>query len=243
MDTRATISDLFPWRVDDTWETRFELMNLPSLLDPGKGINDEVTLVLFDSDGIEMSRHVFDMQGEVCRPVDISELIGKSSGLGTFCVFHASDALVPDIAENGAYLTERNYLAFRRKGDALWNYLHGNTNALSKPLDRDALGYLAGHGRSVYRYRPQLRFDDCKCLEMFYVNPTQKTAAVSVTGFDEERRITFQKQETVPPRGIRTIKFTTTETPVTLIEAEGSIEDWRPVLIKHFDTHFDALHS
>ena len=31
--TMETVSDLFPWRVDDTWETQFELTNLPSFLE------------------------------------------------------------------------------------------------------------------------------------------------------------------------------------------------------------------
>jgi hypothetical protein len=53
-----SISDLFLCRVDDTWETQYELMNLPSLLVPGKTAVDNVTMIIYDAYGNEISRNI-----------------------------------------------------------------------------------------------------------------------------------------------------------------------------------------
>mgnify|MGYP001326276321 CR=1 FL=1 len=58
LSKKAAISDLFPWRSDDFFDTRFDLMNIPSLVVPEGSLRDIVTLVFFNSEGEEILRYI-----------------------------------------------------------------------------------------------------------------------------------------------------------------------------------------
>jgi hypothetical protein len=166
----ATVSDLFPWRVDETWDTRFDVMNIPSIIFPEQAVEDIASIHIFDHDGNRLSTHQIKVPPFSSVPVMIRSLLKNSSGTGTFACFHAAIGQ-HELTEAGSIIAERNYVSFRQQEDTLWSYVHGNANALVKPNDNDSLKTLAGKPENSYSYRPQVRFDDCLRFELIYINP------------------------------------------------------------------------
>lgn len=238
----AAVSDMFPWRVDATWETRFDLTNVPSLVAPDLAPHDEATLVVFAADGSEIARQQFHLEPFEVKSLLIEDYLGGRVGAGTFSVFHSCRG-VPELAQTGRHLAERGYVAFRRRGDALWGVVHGNLHALSKNPGGQSLGFVHGRRPQPEPYRLQLRMDDCQRFELTFTNPSPKALPMRVRFLGENRTCLDEQVQTIAARGIGLYGWDNGKAPCVYVEAEGALAMWRPAIFKHYQTHFNVLHS
>jgi hypothetical protein len=238
----AMVSDQMPWREDDTWETRYDLMNIPSLLEPEAAPTDTVTIVLFDHQGTEISRHKVSLEPFETRQFFLKDFLNGFTGSGTFCCFHFSSSRSGP-SDQDSFTVDRQYVAFRRKNDVLWNYVHGNLYARTKNPEGQKINSLMAKDRSLHCYRPHLRFADCDKFEAVYTNPAQKSVPITVKLLDENRNEISRKKVSIPPGGLHVFEFENLNRQCVMIEHQGGLAFWRPVIFKYYETHFDVLHS
>lgn len=244
MQSDASVSDLFPWRIDDTWKTRFEVTNTPSFLFPKEGIDDEVTIIAFRADGSEIERTQFVLSPFETRPYFLADLVGHKNGaVGTFSVFHHAPVAEKILKETKTHMAERGYLSFKRKDDAVWGVVHGNLHCLSKTPGGKQLGF--AHGRVVKPepYRLQLDMSDCRSFDLTFTNPSKKPQSLEVVYLSSTRTELKRVSRVISPRGIEVFNWDNNEEFCTLCEAWGALPMWRPAIFKHYESHFNVLHA
>jgi hypothetical protein len=240
--TIETISDLFPWRVDDTWETQYELMNLPSLLVPDKTAVDSVTMIIYDSRGNEISRNIIKLNPFESKKILIRSLLKGVTGQGTFGCFHSADSM-GEIQKAGCHLVDRQYVAYSWKDDTFFNYAHGNIYGLSKSATDNKVRSLVPMQRKTQIYRPQLRFDDCDNFELIYPNPAEEPLELLVRLCDAKWNEIERRGILIPPRGLEVLKFDNNSRELVLVENQSQIGLCRPVIFKFYKSFFDVFHS
>ncbi|MEK9627559.1 MAG: hypothetical protein VW455_00910 [Nitrospinota bacterium] len=237
-----TISDLFVWRVDEIWETRYTLMNLPSYIFPDQAETDHATLITYNEDGNEIYRNNFELKPFECQKTDIRDLLQGKTGQGTFACFHSAGTL-DKIQKAGCYLTDRQYVSYSWKGDNFCNFVHGNIYGLSKsPFQNKTRALVPWQGK-MENYRPQLRFDDCDRFELVYSNPSEKPLKVEVRLFDSNWREKEIHEILIPIKGVKVLEFNNPSRELVFIENQSRIGLCRPVIFKHYESFFDVLHS
>lgn len=237
------VSDLFPWRVDDTWDTRFDLTNVPSMIVPDRAPVDRVTVVVFALDGREIARECFELQPFEVRPLLLRDLVGDNGPAGTFSVFHDPGAALAEVRAAGCNIAERGYLCFKRKGDALWGVVHGNLHALCKHPARDTLRHVAGRLPAPAPYRVQVRFDDTDRFELTFANASSKPQTLTLRLLDDARGEVGRLQQVIQPHGLGLFAVDNSDRRVKMVEAHGAIAMWRPAIFKYYASHYNILHS
>lgn len=238
-----SVSDLFPWRVDDIWDTRFDLTNVPSMIFPDSAPHDRVTMVVHGLDGREITRKVYELAPFEVRSVLLRDLVGSAGPAGTFSVFHDPGAALADVREAGCNIAERGYLCFKRKGDVIWGVVHGNLHALCKHPSSDTIGHVAGRLPERAVYRVQVRFDDTDKFELTFANASSKIQTVTLRLLDDDRGEVGRQEQTIQPHGLGLFVIDNKDRKVAMVEALGGIAMWRPAIFKHYATHYNVLHS
>jgi hypothetical protein len=237
-----SISDLFLWRVDDTWETQYELMNLPSLLVPGKTAVDNVTMIIYDAYGNDISRNIIKLNPFESKKILIRSLLKGVTGQGTFGCFHSTDSM-GEVQKAGCYLVDRQYVSYSWKDDIFFNYVHGNIYGLSKLATENKARSLVPMQRKTQIYKPQLRFDDCDSFELIYSNPAEETLELLVRLFDENWNEIERRDSFIPSRGLEVLKFENSSRKLVLVENQSQIGLCRPIIFKHYESFFDVFHG
>lgn len=240
-NARAAISDLFVWRCNDEWETEFDLFNISSFVYPEQAPQEECRIIVFNGDGRQMSDHALTLAPFECRNIKMSDYLGGQTGVGTFAVFHHSPCAT-QYESFKTHLTERGYIGYRRKGDAIKTYCHGNLQALSQaPLEK-GFSYVAATTASM-RYHPQLILSDSQRIELIYTNPSTRGQALRVNLFDATGQKIGEKNAVVPARAVRIIEINNDDGAIHTFDNHGGIVMWRPVIKKYYKTHFDVMHG
>lgn len=241
MSAQASISDLIPWRCDDVWNTRFDLLNLPSLLFPEANARDEATIVFFDADGAEITRQTAMLEPFETKTILLDSVVGRGRGAGTFACFHRSDALAK-LKDSRSYVFDRQYVGFKREGDKIWGFAHGNISGLAM-APGGAIEHLAGRCDEPAPYRVQCRFDDCDKAELVYPNYSDAPKEITVSFLAEDRSEIARKTQVIPPRGVRVVEVDNRDRSIKMVEHRARIAFWRPVVFKHYQTHYNVFHS
>jgi hypothetical protein len=240
--TAETISDLFPWRVDDTWETRYDLMNIPSLVFPENKLVDLITIVFFDFKGRQISRKQIELEPFESKKILIRDFLGEGRGQGTFSCFHSSE-VQEKLQGTQCYFNDRQYVSYSWKEDVFWNYTHGNIYCLSKlPKGFNVRSVVPKQSKEI-TYRPQLRMDDCDKFELFYVNPLKKPMKILVQGFDEKWKESTRRECVIPSRGLQIFDFNNQSRSIVFVENRSRASLLRPTIFKYYDSFFDVLHG
>ena len=242
--SNASISDLFPWRVDEVWQTYFEVTNTPSFLFPQEALTDQVTVVVFRSDGSEIDRAKLSLAPFESQPFILAELVGQGNGdIGTFSVFHHAPKAEKLLATTKSHVAERGYVSYKRKGDDLSAIVHGKLHCLSKSPDKPGFDFIHGRLKRAEPYRLQLDLSDCQTFDLIFTNPSSKQQSLDVVFMSATRTELKRERRMIPPRGIDVFRWNNEEQLCGLCEAWGGMPMWRPVVFKHYDTHFNVLHS
>lgn len=235
-------SDIFVCRAGDDWQTQFCLFNIMSYIYPEKKATDESTIVLYDCNGNELVRKSYLLQPLEMKKVMISDMADNIGELGTFAVFHKSN-LIDCVKQQHSYICERGYVGYKRKGDDLYSFCHGNMKSVSKSVNGKKVRSVVGRGVSPVRYKPQMVVSDCDRLELVYTNPapTVETLRVNFIGHGQQQLDT--QSLTIPKFGVRVLEIDNSQRKIHTLENWGRIILWRPVVFKHYTTHFDCLHG
>lgn len=237
-----TVSDLFPWRVDEKWETLYALPNMMSQFDPNAREKDDVTLVIFNEGGKEVKRKRLTLDPMEVQLLKIEDHLDGLTGEGTFAIFH-------DVRKNNIFKserthpTERGYFAFKWREDEIWSYVHGNLKAVSKHPANDKVHYISGYTKESQFYRPQLLFNDCDRFELFYTNPSSQPRDLKLHLKDKSQNIIRTMEATISPRGMHVFDVDNAARDIAIVEGWGQIAMWRPLIMKYYKSHFDVFHS
>lgn len=238
----SAVSDLFPWRVDENWQTRFDLMNLSSLLLPDRAMREDVGVVFFDAGGRRIGQEFFRVEPFEVKTLQLADFV--SGGVGGFSCFHTGEN-GEGVDCGGGHVVERNYLSFRRRGDntPVWAYVHGNTYAFARGSRNGFVRSIAGRPQSTLIYRPQMAFDDCNSFDLVFSNTTSHRLDVEVRCLDATRRVVRTERTIVSGYGVAKISVDNRARDIVMVENHGAHFMWRPVVFKFYETGFDVLHS
>jgi len=133
-DYNSSISDLFLWRRGEDWSTVFELINMPGIITGDIEAESPVELQAFDSAGKSIVIKKFNLQGAFRHQIEFDELFKDIDGqYGTFAIFH--EAIPAQLQESGSFLAERGYTGYRFQQAPIFNYAHGNLDAVARELN------------------------------------------------------------------------------------------------------------
>jgi len=241
----ATISDLFIWRSDDTWETQFSLFNQVTHMFPEKSASDTVSIFIFNNKGDQITRSEVTLSPHERQLIYISDLLPEAcvDTLGTIAFFHDSTECRDELIAQRTHLTERGYIAYKRKHEVIWNYSHGNLQALSKSPNTHKLGFVAGRLTKSSTYKAQLRFDDCKQFELAYTNPSPTSQKLSINFLDRNDDTIKQESFLVQSRGVIVIAQDNQDHSIVTVQNKGKLNMWRPTIFKYQENTFDVFHG
>lgn len=238
---KAAVSDMFVWRCDHEWDTRFELFNISSFIFPADNIIERCNIIFFDENGKAIAETVVTLQPFEKVSLDPGAYINECTGVGTFAVFHHSDD-VDKFSEYKSHITERGYVSYKREGDAIGSFCHGNLQSLSQGPDQKGFSYVAATSKPM-RYHPQLILSDCNRVELIYTNPSPRAQPLKLHLFDKNNSVSGVINAIIPARGVRVINVDNADHAIHTFDNVGPIIMWRPVIKKYYKTHFDALHG
>lgn len=240
---REAVSDLFVWRCDEEWETWFDLFHAVGVINPGYREPTTAELVLFDGGGRTLASRTYPVEFARLRRIDLRSEFPECRGVGCFGVFHQFDRM--RALDGRTCLSELGYVSYRRRGaqPALRSYVHGNLYALGRDLETGEIRSLGAAALGArYRYRPQLRFDDCQGFELFVPNPVPGSLEVRLELLDAEGRAFGEERHRLPPRG--SFRYGAFSAPrPALVQVLSAFPMLRPLVFKHYGSHFDVFHA
>ena len=243
-DKKSVISDLFPFKIKDTWDTHFELLNLPSLLNPeNQLISYWVRFIFFDENGKIIHEHKLKNVGCNRNTVSIKELVDKysSSGYGTFACFH--EYFDNEDQTFGGFISERGYTGYQNKTlSNMKGYVHGNLDAVALSFE-NKLSCLGGYSRiKKYDYRLQHELAGASIYELGFVNSSDIDQRLIV--FFTNQNLDSEKVVLeIPSRGIRWYKRKLKENEKGRINIVSRLNLARPVIFRYQEKSFDIFHG
>lgn len=239
LNAQSVISDLFVWRVDDDWNTTFQLFNISSFLFPEEKPMEHCEVIFFDLNGRQIGHSSIPLKPFEMKTIDVSPLVNLK-GMGTFSIFHYSH-VVKLIATKKSHLTERGYIAYHRKNEKLKSFCHGNMQSLSKSENRKYQSVVGVSSDCVYH--PQLILSDCHEFELIYTNPTLQAQAIILNFYDKDNKELKRIEDVIKPLGVQCFKINNDNHAIHVFKNSGKIVLWRPAIFKYYSTHFDVMHG
>jgi hypothetical protein len=206
----GTVSDLYPWVVEDGLDTVVWLQNHFSVFYPSLDTSTRATLWLYDAAGAPLGRKEFPLGHLATVPIPIAawvEELGDRGGSGTLLwhiVLPEAVARLPETRERHAYYVDRGYIAFVGR-DGQTSFMHG--------IDRYAVFQEAEAerwepfypSRAAVRWRPEVPLGPwlgCETLEVLTVNRALESVRITLRALDASRRPVAVEERVVPARGL-----------------------------------------
>tara|TARA_B110000027_G_C16094905_1_gene290316 strand:+ start:839 stop:1666 length:828 start_codon:yes stop_codon:yes gene_type:complete len=240
----SAVSDLFPLRIEDGWNTFFELLNYYQILNPEdqNKTSGTVEIKFYDRNGIFLKTHKIKNSTRLKHSLNLKE-IANQLGInhdGVFAVFHQNHT--PWISEQNSFLAERGYIGF--ENGTLGNiksFIHGNLDAISqsKKGEERLLGNTSFLNKE-YHLQHDLLYKFT--YELFWVNPSNKFQHLKIV----ERRHTKDKLTVfkIPPKGIKSLLIVKNKNKEnTKIIIKSKLYMARPVVFKYMENSFDVFHG
>lgn len=170
-NTILSISDLFPWRNTNSFQTSFILQSICSLYDDPLKSSYTVYLYIFHKSGSLLNVHSLSIKPLEAYNLLLSNyLVPEYGEYGSFAIFHCESCQI--IANNSSYIAERGYLGFTYMDSLVPSKVHGNSDAIAlhKTLKTETLTAPSLFPR---KYRVQYQFLPDNHYELFYVNSSR----------------------------------------------------------------------
>jgi len=240
----SAVSDLFPLRIEDGWNTFFELLNYYQILNPEEQniINGAVEIKFYDICGIFLKTHKIKNSARLKHTLNLKE-IANENGInhdGVFAVFHQKET--PWISEQNSFLAERGYIGFENRNlGNIKSFIHGNLDAISqsKKGKESLLGNTSFFNKE---YHLQLDLSYNFSYELFWVNPSKKLQLFKIV----ESRHTKNKLTVfeIPSKGIKSLLIVKNKNQEnTKIIIKSKLYMARPVVFKYMENSFDVFHG
>jgi hypothetical protein len=243
-EINSAISDLFPFRIDDGWETHFELLNVPFLIDPinQSDVSYNVRFVFFDEKGNFFYEWTTEQKGCFRRTISINELLKGQliSGNGTFACFH--EKYLPNLIDQKAFVAERGYSGYMKKSiSKVKGYVHGNLDAMAMSNNNKLICLGKNHFK-VREFRLQHQLTGPATYQLGFVNTSIKAEILTVEMISLEKPITKINQK-IPSRGIVWITHELGINEIVRVVIHSKLNLPRPIVFRIMDNSFDVFHG
>lgn len=240
----AVVSDLFPFRIENDWNTYFELLNIYEILDPLENNlkSNWVKLNFYDVKGNFTSDYKVKLDESLKSTLDIKE-ITKSLNIkknGTFAVFHER---TPNWLKNlNSFVAERGYIGYENINfGPIKSFIHGNLDAISleNTKKENLLGNYSFFEKEYYLQHELL---SNFTYELFWVNTTSKSQKLIII----ERSLKKDKSTIliIPPKGVKSYKKLSNENKKNIkIVVKSRLYLARPIIFKYMKNSFDVFHG
>lgn len=240
----ATISDLFILRMEDNWQTFFELINVNQIINPTQleFKHEKVNFLFYNSVGKFIGSKEIDMPLQMKKTINVNQ-IAKILGInkdGLFSVFHKTS---PQWLESyNSFLAERGYTGYLNpdKGN-IKSFVHGNFDSIAMKSNKKTklLGEVSLRQKE---YRLQHVLDNNKEYELFLVNPSLKKQTIDFIEQSGEEEL---KTRLIIPSGgmekyIKTIKQFQSNSRLII---KSKLPLARPIVFKIMEKSFDVFHG
>ncbi|MDA9886140.1 hypothetical protein N9D55_01755 [Flavobacteriaceae bacterium] len=239
----SVISDLFPLRIEEDWNTHFELLDFHRMLNPNEErVSLNVELFFYAASGQFLAKKYIEISSPLKQSLDLkmicSELGVKEDGC--FAVFHQNNSSWVD--DQQSFLAERGYIGYSNKRmGPIKSYVHGNLDAIAL----SSMGKLQLLGNTSFfskKYKLQHILENKFDYELFFVNPTLKTLTIEVEEKSKNNAIVTTID--IAPNGITRFKKNRTKNKQdTHVTIKSKLYLCRPVVFKIMPTSFDVFHG
>lgn len=238
----SVISDLFLIRAGREWQTFFEVLNIPALINGRYSTESkhDILFIFFDQNGVEVGRKSITSPEEARHTVELSNhFLPGIEKASTFSVFHSGYLLEDDL--NGSYLAERGYAGYQRSGLPIRGYVHGNLDSIAFHQDELQLLGNAGILRRSYQVQHPLRGK--AIYEMFLTNPCKSKVKIKVQSRSISSPWRRYQTFTLNPRGSQKISIDVTENEIKFIRFVSRLYLGRPVVFRNTQQSMDVFHG
>ena len=240
----SIISDLFILRMEDKWETHFELLQLDSLFNPGNEVvQNEVIFSFYSKEGEFLGEKKVVIPAKikntiivnhVARDIDVSEDC-------LFAIFHSQKKQW--INKFDSFIAERGYIGYENvnKG-CIKGFVHGNLDAIARKTKKKKDQLLGNYSFFKKKYHLQHSLNGEYIYELYLVNPSSSKQTFIVTEIKD--RIEKKTKIDIPSNGMyKYFKGVDKKNSRTNIIIETKLYLARPVVFKIMPSSFDVFHG
>ena len=243
---KSVISDLFPFKIMEGWETYFELLNIPMLINPEGAIGRSyiVKLIFFDQNGTPFHEYKITMDGIVRQTIILNEILRSRclTGLGTFACFH--EVYLSELDRNEGFLAERGYVGFSNKAiSKMKGYVHGNLDALALSNKGKVRCLGKSFHFNIKEFRLQHLLEGPATYEMCFVNTSVSGESLTLEILSRDNAVVKKERRFIPSKGITcfSVKIMRNEPRRVIIYSKLNLP--RPVIFRIEEGSFDVFHG
>ncbi len=243
---QSVISDLFPFKIHNGWETHFELLNIPILIDPESQANNNynVKFMFFDENGKLFFEWVKQEKGCIRQTILLNEILKDKSktGVGTFACFHEN--YLTSLQKQGGFLAERGYTGYsNHKFSKMKGYVHGNLDSLALNYSGKILCLGKRFRFKNNEYRLQHCLEGPAIYEMGFVNTSSSGENLTLEILSLDNETLNKEKRFIPSKAVTwfSVQINTNESRRVIIHSKLNLP--RPVIFRIEDNSFDVFHG
>jgi hypothetical protein len=219
----ASISDAFPWRTDNGYETTFRFSDILNIF---YEIQESTIEILIYSNSNKILKKILINDLNFSNEVLINKkLLNGLEDYGVFYIFHRFN----DVNFENINISNKCYVGFSNNG-SLPSFVHGMSYVRYKSLDNKDYGDgLIQSSFFKQKYRIQKSFANSQRAEFFIANPTSKRLKFSICDTNY-----------IIKQGCTLLVDIMSEDDVTLTSTCLFL---RPVIFNYNNDYFDVFHG
>ena len=243
-DEKSIISDLFVYKIENGWNTFFELLNYSRILDlkTPDDFKYDITIKFFNSSGIFLKNFKIKSSVSFRSTLDINK-IASSLGIfknGTFSVFHHYQSKTTNYSKG--FLTERGYVGYYNKNiSPIKSYIHGNFDAISLNSNNQ-IKLLGTYSFFEKKFNLQHELDKRYKYDIVLVNTTASKQKVKFELYQNGSVNFFEK--IIPSKGYYEFKKLDNKIDSnSRLIIKSKLYLARPILFKYIYRSFEVFHG
>ena len=243
-DNKSIVSDLFLYKIENGWNTFFELLNYARILDL-KSLDNfdyKITIKFFSSDGDFLKDYKIKSSKDFRLTLNIKKIANdlKIFKDGTFSVFHNYESNI--INDSKGFITDRGYIGYHNKNiSPIKSYVHGNFDAISLNSE----GYFEMLGTFSFffkKFNLQHELDKKYNYDVVLINSTSYKQKVI---FDIHYNGNVESiEKIIPSKGFYVFKKLNNKVfSNSRLIIKSKLYLARPIVFKYMDSSFDVFHG
>lgn len=178
----APISDFFPWRLDNNFETFFRFSDYPKIFQLYDNVN--INIFIFDNEGkLILKKNIENI--ELSNEIKISDYIKDYGKYGSFLFFFTNQN-----QNNSISIRNSCYTGFS-KSKNLASFSHGNVPVAYLYQNKINYDIVGTSLKKNNIYSIQESFESFDKVELFFSNPTSKKIYFEING----KKYSFKKNQ------------------------------------------------
>jgi len=238
----AVISDLFPIKQDDKWNTEFEFLNIANLIlgDNLNGIPHKAEIHFFDADGNHLGFSKIEISSMGRKTLRLAEFLKFNfTSAKTFAVFHDIQNYSLNIGKS--FVAERGYCGYEYNRLGVKGYVHGNLDAVTLS---DGKIIPIGNKGFISRY-----FTVQHCLtgpsnyEFIFTNPTSRKVKITPNIMYENSKWKKLQPFSINTKGSYNFNLYVNSGEKVFVRFKSKLYLARPVVFRVSNDSMDVFHG